>query len=143
MKNEMRAVIAAARAWHESTQAQRAEGFFAPLADAVDALEQALAMATPEYVDMPHTAWMDVRAGDLVFAPDKNWYRIVASVMGATAATQLVTMDVNGRTAGPYDRPAEARVDVRRPKDQENDAIDALVEAFGDVRAIAPDQEWS
>lgn len=143
MKDELRAVIAAARAWHATRPQGIAGGSLEALDDALDALDQAIAHATPEYVDLPHTAWMDVRAGDLVKAPDRNWYRIVASYVGATDATQLVTMDVNGKTAGPYDRPAEARVDVRRPKDQENDAIDLLAEAFGDVRALAPDQYGS
>lgn len=145
MKDEIARVVEAARAWSE------AQTGFGTMFDAkahalivaVDALDQAKANAQPEYEEIEHVAWMAVRDGDLVRAPNGNWYRVITSVEGSTPATQSVTMDIGGKTAGPYDRPAEARVDVRRPIDQENAAIDALAAAFGDVRAIAADQYGS
>lgn len=143
MKDEMRAVIEAARAWYATRPQGISGGTLEPLADALDALDQARATAQPQYEELDGVAWMHVRDGDLVLAPDRNWYLVTHSVEGETPATQAVTMIVNGKTAGPYARPAEARVNVRRPIDEENRAIDALAAAFGDVRAIAPVMDWS
>ncbi len=135
----VRAVIEAARAWHKSVQAERAEGFFGPLADAVDALEAAF---TTRHEELPNTMWRDVRAGDYVQTPRGEWIRVIDSKMSATAADQLVTLLINGESAGPFRRAAEKKVNVRRLLDEMNRAIDLFADRF-DISVIDPDQVTS
>ena len=140
----VRALVESARAWRaewrERGDYDDARG---PKADALyEAIGEIERLFTVRYADVPHEMWMHVRERDLVKTPRGEWLEVVASVEGATPATQRVTFLMGGKHAGPYDRPAEARVDVRRPLDEMNAAIDLFADAF-EIRAIEPEQYGS
>jgi hypothetical protein len=134
----VRAVIEAARAWHHADPR-----WCQPVEDALDAAVFDLeAVFTTRHEELPNTMWRDVRPGDLVQTPRGEWIRVVDSKMSATAADQLVTLLINGESAGPFRRAAESKVRVRRPIDEMNRAIDLFADRF-DISVIDPDQVTS
>jgi hypothetical protein len=126
-----RAVIEAALSWQDSPEAMRAEGFFAPLSSAVDALR--VHRAQLDAAGVEELPWHRVAVGDELRSKRGTFFPVIRVKreweMGQSTGKHLITVDING-TAKQITRPtpAEPMAVVRRGDDGK--AVDLFVNVF-------------
>jgi hypothetical protein len=119
-----RAVIEAARAWHDSVQCRRAEGFFPPLAEALDALkehEKAMAAGIRE-ID-----WSLVAVGDEVQGKSGTFYPVLRAVKVGDKYVIQIRM-LNGDYT--ITRPSESQPMATVRRGQDGRAVDVFVDVL-------------
>jgi hypothetical protein len=132
----VRAVVEAARAWHHADPR-----WCQPVEDALDAAVFDLEAAfTARYEELPNTMWRDVRPGDLVLTPRGKEIAVLDSYWQGDV--QCVKLSLGSDQTKEFEYPLEKKVNVRRPIDEMNRAIDLFVDRF-DISFIDPDQVTS
>jgi len=119
-----RAVLVAARAWAKSVQADRAEGFHGPLAEAVDRYEAWLATQDPTVSEL---GWHEVAAGDEVRSrKNGRWYAVRSVLRVAGGKTRLELVGV----PKPIERPSDAEPTATVRRGPDGQAVDTLLNVF-------------